>query len=510
MERILPIAVLAALLVPAIARAQAEPTDEVTRLVTITRVSGAGSDRAAGFVAHYVRSNFAEDPRYELVSLSTALGDATAEAAEAALDKALQLAQRGREAYDVLELDQAVENLNAAVREYDRNAAYVTDFRQVAETLMLLGATHILRGEEGRGRERLAQAVILYPEVEPDARVFNPSMRQVFSNTKARVLRGRRGSIIVETQPTGAEIYLDGKFMGVSPETILEVAEGRHYLRAVKDGYRPFGTVIDVKGTVEVTDRAVLVMTKAFDDYDRLSDEIFSALNAGKGPRQVETLLGQLATLLNVDDLFISEVRIDGEQVRVLSAQFNLSGKLRSRVRETKFVYDADGDSYGRRIEEFLKGEFGPPPEGSLEGSGPGGMRWDGEGVAPPTPMCMGMNCDDFRSNVLIWGGASAAGLAGLGGLFGFLAQSDNDEFQTTPQVDPQSEALESSGKTNALIADILFITAGATAITALGVYLFYNPSTTVDEVLEAESSRSFGIVPTRDGGGLFMGTWTF
>ncbi len=509
MRRTLSTALLAALLFPATARAQNDAQDG-TRLVTITRVSGAGSDRAAGFVAHYVRKKLATDERYQLQSLSTALGDATVEAAEAALEKAAKLAERGRTAYDILELDQAVESLNAAVREYDRNAAYVTDFRKVAKTLMLLGATHILRGEVPRGRERLAQALILYPEVEPDARVFNPSMRQVFGDTKAKVLGGRRGSIIVETQPTGAEIYLDGKFMGVSPETILQVAEGRHYLRAVKDGHRPFGTVIDVKGTVEVTDRAVLTMTKAFDDYDRLCDEIFTALNAGRDPRQVETLLGQLATLLNVDDLFIDEVRIDGEQVRVLAAQFNLSGKLQSRVRETKFVYDADGDSYGRRIDEFLEQEFGPPQAGSLEGSGPGGMRWDGEGVAPPTPLCMGMNCDDFRSNVLIWGGVSAAGLAGLGGVFGFLAQSDNDEFQTTPQVDPRSNELESSGKTNALIADILFITAGATALTAVGVYLFYYPSTTVEEVLEAEDRRSFGIVPTGDGGGMLMGTWTF
>ncbi|MEO0812468.1 MAG: hypothetical protein AAFY60_06360, partial [Myxococcota bacterium] len=132
-------------LLPAVASAQKEAAQDGTPIVTITRVSGAGSDRAAGFVAHYVRESFATDDRYQLETLSNALGDATGGAAQTALENALQLAERGRQSYDILELDQAVESLNAAVREYDRHVAYVTDFRKVSQTLMLLGATHILR-----------------------------------------------------------------------------------------------------------------------------------------------------------------------------------------------------------------------------------------------------------------------------------------------------------------------------------------------------------------------------
>lgn len=502
---------LAILLAPSAAFAQSETSDGKTRLAVITRVYGAGSDRAAGFISHYMRQTLGKDDRYELVELSSALGDPTVEAARTQLENAEKLSTQGRLAFEELELDRAMESLNAAIREYDRYAAYITDFRPLAETLMLLGITHLFQGETARGRERLAQAVVLEPTIEPDARYFNPSQRATFSRVRNRMLKARRGSLIVETEPSGAEIYIDGKFIGVSPETVLDVVEGRHYVRVVKDGYRPFGTVVKVKGTVEITDRAVLPPTKAFTDFDRLCDQVFEALNRGKRPREVETLLGQLATLLNTDDLLMQEVRIDGEQVRVLAGQMNLSGKLRSRVRETRFVYDADGDSYARRIAKFAADEFGPAPVEEERGSGPGGMRWDGEGLlASASPTCAGMNCDSFRSNFLIIGTASAVGIAGVGGIFGYLAGQDNDEFQETPQVDPNLDSIENGGKTRALIADILYGTAAAVALTSLGVYLFYSPSTSAEEVLDSGYTRGLGLIPLEDGGGMLTGTWNF
>lgn len=482
-----------------------------TKVVVITRVSGAGSDRAAGFVAHHVRRYFSEDARYRVASLAASLGDPASAAAENALDSAARLAVEGREAYDTLELDKAVEVLNAAVRQYDANVAYVRELADVAKALMLLGATHLLRGEQDRGRERLAQAVILFPEIEPDARVFNPSMRQVFSETKGRVLSGKRGSLVIESEPSGAEIYLDGKFLGVSPETVLEVAEGRHYLRAVKDGYKPFGIGVDIKGTVELTDSAVLALTKSFNDYDRLSDQIFAALNNGDDPSDIETVIGQLAMLLNTDNLFMSEVSIDGEQVRLLAAQFNLENRLRSKIREGHFVYDADGDSYGGRIQQFMDEEFGPPKEGP-EGTGPGGMLWDGEGLAHAgSPNCpFGMSCSDFRDNMLIIGASVGVGLGAVGGALGFLAKQDNNSFKDTAQPDPKADELASGGKTKALIGDVLMGTGLAVALTGVGLYLFYYPEQTAEEILEAGSTGfEWNFAPT-DGGGFFSGKLRF
>ncbi|MEO1170868.1 MAG: PEGA domain-containing protein, partial [Myxococcota bacterium] len=357
---------------PVLVHAQQEAADESTRLAVITRVYGAGSDRAAGFISHYMREIMGNDDRYTLIELSTALGDSTVEAAETQLRNARRLAKQGQDAYETLELDRAMESLNAAIREYDRYAAYISDFRPLAETLLLLAATHLQQGQLARGKERIVQAVVLEPTIEPNPSHYNNSQKATFARVRERMLKARRGSLIIETEPTGAEIYIDGKFIGVSPETVLDVVEGRHYVRLVKDGYRPFGAVVDVKGTVEITDRAVLPTTKAFTDFDRLCDQVFEALNRGKRPREVETLLGQLATLLNTDDLLMQEVRIDGEQVRVLAGQMNLSGKLRSRVRETRFVYDADGDSYARRIAKFAAEEFGPAEAEGKSGSGPG------------------------------------------------------------------------------------------------------------------------------------------
>jgi hypothetical protein len=222
--------------------AQAAP-----KIATLSHGAGPGADKAAALVGHYTRQAFSQDERFELVPVGQVLGNAERDRALRNFSEAEQAASRARDAYDQLDLDGAESGCKLALSRYERFAAYVDDFKKVAETMMLLGAVFILRGDERQGTQSLEQALNVYPQSEPDPRVFNPAMRAQFSQVSARLATRSGGTLSIATTPGYAEVFVDGHFVGVSPVALENVTEGRHYIRLSRDGYKPAGKVMRKK-----------------------------------------------------------------------------------------------------------------------------------------------------------------------------------------------------------------------------------------------------------------------
>jgi hypothetical protein len=54
------------------------------------------------------------------------------------------------------------------------------------------------------------------------------------------------GKLILNTEPAGAEIYIDGKFVGVTPATIDSVCSGKHTYRLILDGYQEYASTVEL------------------------------------------------------------------------------------------------------------------------------------------------------------------------------------------------------------------------------------------------------------------------
>jgi hypothetical protein len=54
------------------------------------------------------------------------------------------------------------------------------------------------------------------------------------------------GKLILNTDPSGAEIYLDGTFVGVSPATIDTVCSGKHSYRLILSGYEEYSSTVEL------------------------------------------------------------------------------------------------------------------------------------------------------------------------------------------------------------------------------------------------------------------------
>jgi TonB family protein len=57
----------------------------------------------------------------------------------------------------------------------------------------------------------------------------------------------REGVLLVDSEPPGAQVYLDGKPLGATPVAGVEVNFGRHVLRIEKEGRDPVSAEVDVK-----------------------------------------------------------------------------------------------------------------------------------------------------------------------------------------------------------------------------------------------------------------------
>ncbi|MEZ4270019.1 MAG: PEGA domain-containing protein [Myxococcota bacterium] len=273
------------------------------RTAIIVRGVGAGSDKAASFVAHAAKGAFADDNRFDIVELDETLGSARFESAKKALSVASASISQGRKAYSLLDMDGAVEHFNDALIKFERFAAFVTDFQEIADTLMILGATHILRGEEKAGAKRISQALALVPDVKADPKIFNRSMRAIYEKAKSRLEERPKGALTMNSNPSYAQVFVDGVFQGVTPVTVKDLSPGRHYVHLVKDGYVRWGRVLDVIAGAGVSETATIKPTSRFTTYSNYVDVAFKELQ--KDPTRTSDVLSStvddLGTLLIVD-----------------------------------------------------------------------------------------------------------------------------------------------------------------------------------------------------------------
>lgn len=76
-----------------------------------------------------------------------------------------------------------------------------------------------------------------------------------------------RGSIIVASEPAGAEVSMDGKVKGVTPMTLERVDAGEHTVRVALDGYQPAQEQVKVTGREAVPFRVSLQKRGTLEEF---------------------------------------------------------------------------------------------------------------------------------------------------------------------------------------------------------------------------------------------------
>jgi hypothetical protein len=171
------------------------------------------------------------------------------------------LVTSGIYAYGALEFDAALTALDDAAEEVDRTGGAGLDRVALADLFLYRALVHVQRGDDARSWDDFVSAATVDPTRVLDPARFPP--RAVEQHGRAITAVAARERSTLTLSPAGCQVELDGA--AVAGETI-DLAFGRHWLRATCAGHQPAGRRIDVDRAQLAIDVAGPVLAPPSDD----------------------------------------------------------------------------------------------------------------------------------------------------------------------------------------------------------------------------------------------------
>ncbi|NMB76584.1 MAG: PEGA domain-containing protein [Myxococcales bacterium] len=290
------------------------------------------SEKSAAILNHLARENLARDPQFAVQDVRAKLeGDVSGDAALKALQKAQAMLQKGKEQYDNLELDAAVDELQKVLSEIDRAIPRMGEGREYVDALLYLGAAYILSGDNERATESFRLVSMYDRRRSLDPKLFPPSIIELYSKVKDEVGTAPVGTLLVRSNPPGAEVYLNGVYKGIAPVQLVKVPEGKHFLRLEKDGFRPWGQKVEFFATHEESVEASLQPVSGAEAFKADTRKLLDKVD--DDPPAAEVV--NFARTMGLSRLVLASVKQRGDEVSCAVALIQVDPPRRLSYQET-------------------------------------------------------------------------------------------------------------------------------------------------------------------------------
>lgn len=238
----------------------------------------------------------------------------------------------------------------------------------------MIAAIARCRMDRTRECERGFERIVTFREGhEYDSSRFPGEYATLFSRLRSRTLAGARGTLIVETEPEGAEVYVDGRSYGPSPARVEGLLLGDHYVTVKHLSHQRVirratlsGDSSVVRVELRPNERSQLV---ASDEFQRLLRGELGEERAGANLRSLGNTLGAAQVLVGV-------VRpIGGRQVHVQIWLYDIRTRFLLASREGALSTDEAGMLTARQMARDLyqgvdlRGALAAPEEDAGSGA---------------------------------------------------------------------------------------------------------------------------------------------
>jgi hypothetical protein len=146
---------------------------------------------------------------------------------------------KGRQAYAELETELAVEALSRAMKGYLEHFDSLADPAPLHETIALLASVKNQSGEEAAALEDFRLLATLAPTYVLDEQRFPPNDRKVLSDLQEELAFSGPSPVKVTARGGPGLVWLDGRFMGVTPLSLKDVEPGAHTWLVRRSGRNP-------------------------------------------------------------------------------------------------------------------------------------------------------------------------------------------------------------------------------------------------------------------------------
>jgi len=163
--------------------------------------------------------------------------------AAVALPDPRPLIKRGIAAYGNLELEGAVNSLDAAAHLVDQTGAAGLDTTTLADLFLYRALAHSTRGDDPRSWDDFVVVAGVQPTRVLDPANFPPRAVDRFNQARAHVAALPRGEVTLASGGARCRVAIDGVIVTVAE---LELPFGRHWLDASCEGHAPVRRRLDV------------------------------------------------------------------------------------------------------------------------------------------------------------------------------------------------------------------------------------------------------------------------
>ncbi len=403
--------------------------------------------------------------RFELMPEIEVLDPAAAAARGVNVATAAARVKDGQKDLDDLETGKATAAFQDAIK-----ALKQTDTRQTFDALVkawvMKAASHAIAGEAPLSKQEIERVIAIAPKAEFAAQFFPPELIK-FVEAQRKMAGNAKGELLVRTEPTGAPVWVNGQYRGLSPVTVKGLLGARHQVVAALGGRAlaitelpPGESTIELKPAElqPLYGKAVATIGKAPTGAAR--DQALSGLGKKLGADQVLAVLVKKSTAGERFELTLLRLEVrDGHNSGYATATLPLAEPTAALATAFDGVLVKDSPRNGRAPVTHFDGEA--------------------EGGGASTRQIVGVS--------LLVG---AAGLLATGIGTSVAAQDRYRLFRETPQVKVLiAQSLASESLTLSVVSLVSFIAAAAAG--AIGaVFTFLKPGPAAEPSSDKPAAR--------------------
>lgn len=388
------------------------------------------SRKVAGLLEYTAEQALSRSGRFELLRLVDALDPKAAAERQSHARAGQEAIEAGFRAYEELDTQAASTHFTKAMAEL-RKADLTRTFAAFSKAWVMRIACQYANGETRVAQAELEKLLKLDPRAVFSADFFSPDTLKHVEAARRAAIKGGTVSIEVSTSPTGAQVYLNGQFRGVSPLKLERLAAAEHLLTVTAPG-RSLLQQAARPGTNELA----LLPAEAAVAFEASLQRL---LQQSKGAAR-DQAARELGRLLGVEQVVIALAnrRETGAPLQLDAVRLNVSDGRRLAAQEAQLPSGEELVASDAVFSALFAADLP---------------------VATATPVKSEVKAPKGQGKLLGYSLLGTGAALFIGGvLLGLQAGSANSEYRATPQVDPRSPALRNTAQTYALVADVTLI----------------------------------------------------
>lgn len=401
------------------------------KLVVLVVPATPAAQENAGRVDYVARQAVSRSGRFDIVRLIDALDAENADARERRVTDGSAALESARTANNELDSNKAIAEADRAMKAFS-DSDLTQHMKELVGAWIFKIAALIGNGEDKAAQMEMDKLLAVAPNAEFSRDLFPPDDLAYAEKIRKQYAKAEQ-SMQVTTTPTGAEVFVDGRFQGISPVTVKGLPAGDHFVTVKAPGYL-LAQQKSQPGPVEIA----LEKAEAYPRYAALVQKV---VKDPDGPQRDEAAK-EFGKWIGVDQVLLAIVDqpTGAQQLRLTVLRLD----------------PKDGHNLGYAQERM-------PASGD-------GLLQSADGVVTSV-----LSRDEPRRNGPVthyvdpngsWKKTAGYALLGVGAaavvsgvVFGIAASAKQAQFHNAVQTDVGTTGIKSTGRTFAVVADVSYLT---------------------------------------------------